>query len=74
SGHSGPVNSVAITRDGTWLATASDDRTVRIWAVAESRTVAMARAEGSLRSCVWGAAGELAVGGEKGLYLFKLLT
>jgi len=26
------VNGVAISQDGTWLATVSGDRTVRIWA------------------------------------------
>ncbi|WP_327397010.1 NB-ARC domain-containing protein [Streptomyces phaeochromogenes] len=74
TGHTDGVQSVAIAPDGTWLATASNDTTVRIWAVADQRTVAMARAEGPLLSCAWGAAGELAVGGERGLYLFKLLT
>ncbi|MEU8742015.1 NB-ARC domain-containing protein, partial [Streptomyces halstedii] len=31
TGHTNWVRSVAIARDGTWLATAGDDRTVRIW-------------------------------------------
>ncbi|MGW1496800.1 WD40 repeat domain-containing protein [Streptomyces sp. NPDC002402] len=73
TGHTNSVRSVAIAPDGTWLATTSHE-TVRIWAVANQRTVAMARAEGPLLSCSWGAAGELAVAGERGLYLFKLLT
>jgi transposase len=45
--------SVAIAPDGTWLATASTDKSVRVWAVAENRTVAVARTEGALFSCVW---------------------
>ena len=32
TGHDGPVNAVAIAPDGTWLATGSDDGTVRTWA------------------------------------------
>ena len=32
TGHRGWVNAVAISPDGTWLATASDDGTVRTWA------------------------------------------
>ena len=32
TGHDSAVGAVAIAPDGTWLATASDDRTARIWA------------------------------------------
>ena len=32
TGHRGPVNAVAIAPDGTWLATAGGDGTVRTWA------------------------------------------
>jgi WD40 repeat protein len=31
AGHRGPVRAVAIAADGTWLASAGDDQTVRIW-------------------------------------------
>ncbi|MFD9445586.1 NB-ARC domain-containing protein [Streptomyces sp. NPDC060006] len=73
-GHTGAVESVAIAPDGTWLATASYDKTVRIWSVPSQRTVAVARSEGPQLSCFWGATGELAVGGNRGLFLFVLLT
>ncbi|MFD7972523.1 NB-ARC domain-containing protein [Streptomyces clavifer] len=74
TGHTGSVRAVAIAPDGTWIATTSNDKTTRIWAVLSQRAVAMARAEGALISCSWGAAGELAVGGDRGLFLFVLLT
>ncbi|MEU5036261.1 NB-ARC domain-containing protein [Streptomyces rubiginosohelvolus] len=73
TGHTDTVGSVVIAPDGTWLATSSHDGTVRIQNVNDPGIVAIARAEGPLFSCAWGAAHELAVGGERGLYLYKLL-
>jgi WD40 repeat protein len=74
TGHTGPVHSVAIAPNGTWLATTDHDGAVRIWNAGGRCIAAIARAEGALYSCAWGVAQELAVGGERGLYLFKLLT
>ncbi|MGW6981840.1 WD40 repeat domain-containing protein [Streptomyces sp. NPDC054932] len=75
AGHTDWVRTVAIAMDGTWLATASYDKTLRVWDVAERRTVAVVRAEGELYSCAWGEVDhELAAGGERGVYLFALLT
>ncbi|MEW2267484.1 NB-ARC domain-containing protein [Streptomyces sp. NPDC047868] len=74
TGHTSEVLSVAIAPDGAWFASTSDDKTVRIWAVPDHRTVAIARSEAMLRTCSWGPAGELAVGGYRGLFLFLLLT
>ncbi|WP_432844232.1 WD40 repeat domain-containing protein [Dactylosporangium sp. CA-092794] len=37
TGHTGPVRSVAIAPDGTWLATTDDDREVRMWGLAPRR-------------------------------------
>jgi WD40 repeat protein len=31
SGHSGPVHAVALSHDGTWLASGGDDEKVRVW-------------------------------------------
>ncbi|WP_331758894.1 NB-ARC domain-containing protein (plasmid) [Streptomyces sp. NBC_01544] len=73
TGHTGPVASVAIAPDSTWLATTSQDKTVRIWAVLGQHTVVIARADAALTSCSWGAAGDLAVGSTRGLFLFALL-
>ncbi|MFJ4572107.1 NB-ARC domain-containing protein [Streptomyces sp. NPDC088846] len=74
TGHTGAVGAVAITPDGTWLATTSDDMTVRIWDAIGHHTVAIARAEGVVRSCAWSETYDLAVAGQGGLYLFTLLT
>lgn len=34
-GHTGPVNDVVFSPDGQWLASASDDATIRLWSVAD---------------------------------------
>ncbi|WP_432056229.1 NB-ARC domain-containing protein [Streptomyces sp. bgisy022] len=67
------VTSVAFAPEGR-LAITSNDGTVRIWDTTQSQTVSLARADGALGVCAWGADGDLAVGGEAGLYLFRLLT
>ncbi len=41
AGHHGGVDGVAIAPDGTWLATAGEDRTVRIWDPATGRQIAL---------------------------------
>ncbi|MFE6098012.1 NB-ARC domain-containing protein [Streptomyces massasporeus] len=75
TGHTDAVGSVAIAPDSTWLATTSgSDTSVRIWNATQGGVAALARTEGELYSCAWGATCELAVAGERGLYLFKLLT
>lgn len=38
TGHTGPVVAVAISPDGTWLATASHGRTLRIWDAVTGRS------------------------------------
>jgi WD40 repeat protein len=38
-GHSAPVNQAQYSRDGAWIATASDDRTIRLWEAANGKTI-----------------------------------
>ncbi|MCX5384198.1 WD40 repeat domain-containing protein [Streptomyces sp. NBC_00083] len=68
--HTGGVLSVAVSPDGTWLATASHDRTVRIWDPASKQALTTMRTEGTLRACGWTSDGTgLVVGGELGIYV-----
>jgi WD40 repeat protein len=55
TGHTGRVNAVAISPDGTWIATGGDDRTVRIWAAqgAGRESATMVRVDGGALACAW---------------------
>ncbi|HET7017042.1 MAG TPA: hypothetical protein VFI65_24180 [Streptosporangiaceae bacterium] len=64
------MNAVAISPDGTWLATASDDHTLRIWDPSIGYVIAMLRVEDALLACAWTGDSGLAVGGYRGLYMF----
>jgi WD40 repeat protein len=72
TGHTDAVWAMAIAPNGTWLATTGNDGTVRIWNSAGGHTAAIARTDGVVHSCAWGDAYDLAVAGERGLYLFTL--
>jgi WD40 repeat protein len=69
AGHMDHVTGVAISRDGTWLATGSYDGTVRIWDQAGTG-LAMMRLAAGLRACAWGPAERLVLAGDAGLYQF----
>ncbi|MEY9969508.1 WD40 repeat protein, partial [Streptacidiphilus sp. MAP12-16] len=72
TGHTDRVTGVAISPDGTWLATTSDDRTVRIWNRAAEGVHTLMRTEGRLDACAWTPDGfGLAVSGEKGVYFYE---
>ena len=66
-GHQGPVNAVTFSRDGDYLATASTDKTARVWSVPSCEEVA----EMSHPSTVWAVAlspdsRRIAIGGFQG--------
>ena len=62
---------MAIAPDGTWLATASVDGTVRIWDMGTKDITAVLRVDGVLFDCAWSPSGQsLAAAGYAGLYYF----
>ncbi|MFF9018953.1 WD40 repeat domain-containing protein, partial [Streptomyces eurythermus] len=72
TGHTDWVHSVAISPSGTWLATASSDRSVRIWNTGTWEPAAMMRTDNPLRCCQWlPSEASVVVGGQDGMYHFR---
>jgi TIR domain/WD domain, G-beta repeat len=64
TGHSGPVTAVAWSPDGRWIATGSQDRTVRLWSAATGAEVRVLTGSGhAVLSVAWSPDGRLATAG-----------
>ena len=50
TGHTSAVNAVAVAPDGTWLATSTNDATVRIWDPATGTAVTALRVAGNVQA------------------------
>jgi WD40 repeat protein len=61
---------MVIAPDGSWLATSSEDRRVRIWDTATGQSQAAMRVEDTIFACAWHGTGGLAAAGAAGLYKF----
>lgn len=57
-GHTGAVRSVALNSDGTLLASAGDDRSVRIWDLARRRQIKVLSLNGPVSTAMFDASGE----------------
>ncbi|ORZ29022.1 NUC169 domain-domain-containing protein [Lobosporangium transversale] len=60
-GHIGRVRSISVDPSGLWLASGSDDKTVRIWEVATGRCMTIYHLDELVTSVVWGPNKEVAV-------------
>jgi hypothetical protein len=73
-GHRDSVTAMAIAPNGAYLASVSDDRTLRIWDVVEGRAEAVMRVDQDLHACRWTSDGKgILVGGSKGFCQFGFL-
>ena len=52
TGHTDAVSALAVAPDGTWLASASDDATVRIWSIGRHRCAMSFRTDSPLNAVV----------------------
>ncbi len=74
TGHAGRVTDLAFTRDGRYLATTGDDRSVQVWHTGSFECIAALTVDGPLRSVAWYSTDDrLVVGGDGGLYVFDLV-
>ena len=75
TGHTGPVRSCAISPDGKTLASASNDKTVRMWNVTTGKQISVYPCFGELNRCSFSPFGKtLAAGGGGGnVYILDLI-
>ncbi|KAM6899973.1 ribosome biogenesis protein bop1 [Xenentodon cancila] len=52
-GHSGLVRSISVSPSGQWLASGSDDGSVRVWEVSSSRCMKTMQVGGAVKSVAW---------------------
>ncbi|XP_077404507.1 ribosome biogenesis protein bop1 [Vanacampus margaritifer] len=52
-GHSGLVRSISVSPSGQWLASGSDDGSVRLWEVSSSRCVKVLQVGGAVKGVSW---------------------
>jgi WD40 repeat protein len=73
AGHRKDVNGCAISPDGMLIASASNDRTLKIWMASSGECVTTLHVDGGLADCPWLADGErVAATGAGGVYFFSL--
>jgi WD40 repeat protein len=57
-GHQEAVNCVAYSRDGAWLASGSDDRTLRVWSTADGSLAVMRQLDTPIKAVAFAADGQ----------------
>lgn len=69
-GHTAPIWSVAVSSDGKRIASASFDRTLRVWDLNSRQEIATFTSDGVLRSCAFAASNKIVVGDAGGRVAF----
>jgi WD40 repeat protein len=74
TGHTSPVGALVVAPDGSWLASASNDTTVRVWDPVVGRLIASLRVGHPLTLVICTVREHIVMAGDRGPYVLSMAS